>query len=106
MAALALVAVPVAEVAFAVVRRVRSHRSLLAGDRGHPYDRLVDRGWPVLAASGAYIATAAVVTAGVVVASHRASMAAAVVVDGAAAVLLVAGALATGAITPDQEART
>ena len=106
VAALALVAVPVAEVAFAVVRRARSHRSLLAGDRGHPYDRLVDRGWPVLAASGAYIATAAVVAAGVVVASHRASMTAAVVVDVAAAVLLVAGALATGALTPDQEART
>ncbi len=33
-------------------------------------------------------------------------MTAAVVVDVAAAVLLVAGALATGAVTPDQEART
>ena len=46
VAAFALVALPAAEVAFAVVRRLRGRRSLLAGDRGHPYDRLVDRGWP------------------------------------------------------------
>ncbi len=51
VAALALVALPVAEVAFAVVRRARGRRSLMAGDRGHPYDRLVARGWPRPAAS-------------------------------------------------------
>ncbi len=106
VATLALVAVPAAEVAFAVLRRVRGHRSLLAGDRGHPYDRLVDRGWPVLAASGAYVAVAAVVAAGVVVAVHRATMTAAVIVDVAAALVLVAGALATGALTPDRRTRT
>ena len=39
--ALALLAVPVAEVACAIVRRRRSGRSLLAGDRAHPYDLLV-----------------------------------------------------------------
>ena len=55
VAALALVAVPAAEVAFAVVRRLRGGGSLMTGDRGHPYDRLVARGWPRLAASGAYI---------------------------------------------------
>jgi UDP-GlcNAc:undecaprenyl-phosphate GlcNAc-1-phosphate transferase len=106
VAAMALVAVPVAEVAFAVLRRARAHRSLLSGDRGHPYDRLVDRGWPVLAASGTYVAVAAVVAAGVVVAVHRDSTTAAVVVDLAAASILVAGALATGALTPDRGART
>ena len=39
--ALALLAVPVAEVACAIVRRRRSGRSILAGDRAHPYDLLV-----------------------------------------------------------------
>ena len=50
--------VPAGEVAFAVVRRRRGHRSLLAGDRGHPYDRLVARGWPVLRPALAYIGLA------------------------------------------------
>jgi UDP-GlcNAc:undecaprenyl-phosphate GlcNAc-1-phosphate transferase len=104
VAALALLSVPAGEVAFAVVRRARGRRSLLAGDRGHPYDRLIDRGWPVPAASGAYVGAAAVVAAGVVVAVHRGSMAAAVAVDVVTGVLLVAGALATGALTPDRQA--
>ena len=101
LAALAMVAVPSGEVAFAVVRRARSHRSLLAGDRGHPYDRLVDRGWPVMAASGAYIGLAAVLAATAVVAVHAASLTAAVVADAVAVVLVVAGALGTGALSPD-----
>jgi UDP-N-acetylmuramyl pentapeptide phosphotransferase/UDP-N-acetylglucosamine-1-phosphate transferase len=41
------VAVPVADTAVAIVRRARARRPLLAGDRGHIYDQLVDRGWPV-----------------------------------------------------------
>jgi UDP-GlcNAc:undecaprenyl-phosphate GlcNAc-1-phosphate transferase len=106
LAALALVAVPVAEVAFAVVRRSRGHRSLMAGDRGHPYDRLVARGWPRPAASLAYIVAQAVLAAGVVVAVHLGSLTAALAVDGAGAALLVASAAATGALRPDQEART
>ena len=106
VAALALVAVPSAEVAFAVIRRVRSRQSLVTGDRGHPYDRLVQRGWPVASASGAYIVTTALVAAGVLVAVHLASMTAAVAVDAAATLLLVIGAAATGALSPDEEART
>jgi UDP-N-acetylmuramyl pentapeptide phosphotransferase/UDP-N-acetylglucosamine-1-phosphate transferase len=106
VAALALVAVPAAEVAFAVVRRARSGRSLMAGDRGHPYDRLVARGWPVLAASGVYTAVAALVAAAVVVAVHQASIVASVLVDVAAALVMVAGAFATGALTPDHRAPT
>ncbi len=105
-AALALVAVAVAEVAFAVVRRVRGRRSLMTGDRGHPYDRLVDRGWSRSAASLAYVAMEAILAIGVVVAAHLTSMTAAVVVDAGAAVLLVLSAVATGALTPDTEART
>ena len=101
VAALALVAVPVAEVAFAVVRRARSGRSVLAGDRGHPYDRLVARGWPALSASLAYVTVEAVLAVGVVIAVHLRSTAAAVILDVAAAAVLVALALASGALTPD-----
>jgi UDP-GlcNAc:undecaprenyl-phosphate GlcNAc-1-phosphate transferase len=102
LATLAMVAVPAGEVAFAVVRRTRGHRSLLAGDRGHPYDRLVDRGWPVMAASGAYIGVATVLAVVAVVAVHRASLTAALVADAAALVLVVAGGLGTGALSPDR----
>ena len=102
-AVLALVAVVVAEVAFAVVRRARGRRSLMAGDRGHPYDRLVARGWPGPAASGAYVAIEAILAAGTLLAIHRHSLTAAVVLDAAAALLLVALAGATGALTPDDE---
>lgn len=41
---LALVAVPVVDTAVAVIRRARAGRPLFAGDRGHIYDQLVDRG--------------------------------------------------------------
>ena len=106
-AVLALVAVVVAEVAFAVVRRARGRRSLMAGDRGHPYDRLVARGWPGPAASGAYVAIEAILAAGTLLAIDRHSLTAAVALDAAAAVLVVALAGATGALTPDdEEART
>ena len=42
---LLFVAVPVADTAVAIVRRARARRPLFAGDRGHVYDQLVDRGW-------------------------------------------------------------
>jgi UDP-GlcNAc:undecaprenyl-phosphate GlcNAc-1-phosphate transferase len=106
VAALALVAVPAAEVAFAVVRRLRGDTSLTAGDRGHPYDRLVARGWPRPAASGAYVAVEAVLATGAVAAVHAGVIAGAVGVAVGAAALVVAGALATGAFTPDAGAAT
>jgi UDP-GlcNAc:undecaprenyl-phosphate/decaprenyl-phosphate GlcNAc-1-phosphate transferase len=105
-AALAVVAIPVGEVAFAATRRLRGHSSLMAGDRGHPYDRLVDRGWPRPAASLAYIGMEAVLVAAAVIAVHLRSMAASLAVDAGAAVLLVASAVATGALAPDHESRT
>lgn len=43
-AALLLVGVPVADTSVAIVRRLRAGHPLFAGDRGHVYDRLVDRG--------------------------------------------------------------
>lgn len=101
IATLAIVAVPAAEVAFAVLRRLRGGGSLMTGDRGHPYDRLVARGWPRPAASGAYAATEAVLAAGAVAAAHAGAVGAAVGVALVAAGLLVAGAAAAGALAPD-----
>lgn len=100
-AVLALVAVPAAEVAFALVRRLRGRRSVLAGDRGHPYDRLVDRGWPRPAASLAYIGTQAVIAGAAVAAALWGTTTIAVVVDLAVAALLVTLAALTGSLTPD-----
>jgi UDP-GlcNAc:undecaprenyl-phosphate/decaprenyl-phosphate GlcNAc-1-phosphate transferase len=104
LAALALVAVPCAEVAFAVLRRARAHQSLLHGDRGHPYDRLVRRGWPAPAASLAYIAAEVVVGAAAIAAALLGSPQAVIAVDVAVALLLVACAGLTGALRPDQDA--
>jgi UDP-GlcNAc:undecaprenyl-phosphate GlcNAc-1-phosphate transferase len=101
VAALALVAVPAAEVAFALIRRRRGHLPLLAGDRGHPYDHLVARGWPPLTSSLAYVALATILAIGAVVAARLGSITAAVMVDVAAAGLLVIAAASTGALTPD-----
>jgi UDP-GlcNAc:undecaprenyl-phosphate/decaprenyl-phosphate GlcNAc-1-phosphate transferase len=106
IAALALVAVPAAEVAFAIVRRLRGGGSLLTGDRGHPYDRLVARGWPRLAASASYVVVEAVLAGGAVTAAHAGAVPAAVCVALVAAGLLVAGAAAAGALTPDAGATT
>lgn len=101
VAVLALVAVPAAEVAFAIVRRLRGGASLVAGDRGHPYDRLVARGAAPLVASAAYVAAEALLAAGAVAAARAGSVAGAVTVAVAAAGLLLAGAAAAGALAPD-----
>jgi UDP-GlcNAc:undecaprenyl-phosphate GlcNAc-1-phosphate transferase len=42
-----LVAVPLADVAIAIVRRFLAKRPLMLGDRSHVYDQLADRGWSV-----------------------------------------------------------
>ncbi len=104
VAALAVVALPAAELAFAVVRRLRGRTSLLSGDRGHPYDRLVMRGWPRTGASLAYIAVEAVIGLGAVAVAHHLGLAAVIAVDAVAAVALVAMAAATGALSPDHGA--
>jgi len=71
VAALCAVGVPAAELAFAVVRRVRGRSSLTQGDRRHPYDLLAASGWSVPAAAGAYIVAEAVVAVPAVVLAHR-----------------------------------
>ncbi len=95
-----LLVVPVAEVACAVVRRWRGGRSLLAGDRAHPYDLLVARGWSRTRASAVYIGIEVVVVASVTVLGHS-SMVNAVTLDvAAAAVVLTAAALVGGMGNP------
>jgi UDP-GlcNAc:undecaprenyl-phosphate GlcNAc-1-phosphate transferase len=103
VAALALLAVAVAEVVCAIVRRRRGGHPLLSGDRGHPYDRLVARGWSRTTASASYIAVevAVAVAVGLTVLVGHASMAAALGLDGAvAAAVLIGGALAGGMADP------
>jgi UDP-GlcNAc:undecaprenyl-phosphate GlcNAc-1-phosphate transferase len=46
-AAVLFVGVPVGDTVIAILRRIRAHRPVLQGDRGHVYDQLVDRGWSV-----------------------------------------------------------
>ena len=102
VATMALVALPAAELAFAVIRRRRGRQSIVAGDRGHPYDRLVARGWSRPAASLTYVAVEAALATGVVVAVHLVSLTLALAVDVIAAVVLVVGGLASGALVPDR----
>ena len=51
LGAVLFVAFPVAEVAFAVLRRARARVPLFAGDRGHLYDQMRQRGLPTGATS-------------------------------------------------------
>jgi UDP-GlcNAc:undecaprenyl-phosphate GlcNAc-1-phosphate transferase len=101
---LAVLAVPVAEVACAVVRRWRIHGRLLAGDRSHPYDLLVARGWSAVAASGAYVAAQGLIV--IVVASvDHASMTAALVVDASVTAAVLGTAALVGGLGKPAEAR-
>jgi UDP-N-acetylmuramyl pentapeptide phosphotransferase/UDP-N-acetylglucosamine-1-phosphate transferase len=106
VAGLLLVAVPAAEVLCAVVRRLRGRRSLVLGDRGHPYDRLVTRGWPVLGAGLVYIGAEVVLAAVAVAVAASRSVVPAVVAAGAVAVVLPLLAAVTGVLTPDAGADT
>lgn len=105
LASLLVVAIPAAEVTFALVRRRRSGRSIVDGDRGHPYDRLVSRGWTTKRAAAAYVATAlGLGTAGVVVSkSKTASLPAATVVVVAATMLGVAAATSLLQPSPEEQ---
>ena len=103
VAALLPAAVPAAEVAFAVVRRARAGAPLLSGDRRHPYDLLVARGWSAGRAAGLYAALAAALGVAAVVAAGVHSLAAALAVAAAGALALVAGAARCGALDPGDE---
>lgn len=99
--ALALLVVPTAEVLCAIVRRRRSRLPLLAGDRAHPYDLLVDRGWSRTASSAAYVVAELVIVAVVCIAveAGNISLAVALGIDAAVAVLVVVGAGLVGALS-------
>jgi UDP-GlcNAc:undecaprenyl-phosphate GlcNAc-1-phosphate transferase len=107
VAALALLAVAVGEVVCAIIRRRRSHQSLLSGDRGHPYDRLVAGGWSPTVASATYIVAevAVAVAVAVVVLVGHTSMAAAVGLDGVVAVAVLGGGALAGGMTAPSEPR-
>ena len=94
--ALLFVGVPVADTAVAIVRRARARRSLLRGDRGHVYDQLVDRGWPVRRTVVVFVAVQAALTAAGVGIAHLSAGAAAA---SAAAVIGVTGLSAIAAFT-------
>jgi UDP-GlcNAc:undecaprenyl-phosphate GlcNAc-1-phosphate transferase len=99
--ALALVILPAAELAFAIIRRWRAGASLLAGDRDHPYDQLVRRGWTKTSAVAAYAAAALTLTALGVVASKVKTPIAIVIVSAAVLILLVVG-WQSGFMTPER----
>jgi UDP-GlcNAc:undecaprenyl-phosphate GlcNAc-1-phosphate transferase len=103
VAGLIVVAIPAAEVLFAVVRRLRSRQSLVLGDRGHPYDRLRAAGWPVLAASALYAGIGIALAAVALVVARPAHATAAVVAAVVVALALLAAAAATGVLSPVPE---
>lgn len=95
-----LVAVPVTDTAVAILRRRLAGRPLLAGDRSHVYDQLVDRGASRPAAVARMVAAQTVLAGLGVAAAHRSAPVAwtvLVLTTGILAVLVVRG----GFLTPD-----
>ncbi len=103
VAGLLLVAVPAAEVAFAVVRRLRSHSSVVTGDRGHPYDRLVKKGWTPSAAAMAYVSTELALAIACVLSARSGKVSVPLATSGAVAAIMLAVAAASGMLDPDSE---
>jgi len=103
VASLLLAAVPVAEVAFAVVRRRRAGSALFAGDRGHPYDRLVRRGWSRSAAAGVYVAAEAALAGVALAAARSRSQATPLVLAAAVTAGLFGLAAVTGMLEPEPD---
>jgi UDP-GlcNAc:undecaprenyl-phosphate GlcNAc-1-phosphate transferase len=102
-ASLLLVVIPVAEIAFAVVRRLRSGQSMLLGDRSHPYDRLVRRGWTALAASLLYVAVEVLLVGSAVLVSRVHAVVPAITTVACVALGCVCVAGALGAFRPERE---
>jgi hypothetical protein len=104
VASLGLVALPVGEVLFAVVRRLRARQSVTSGDRRHPYDLAVARGWPRGMAALAYVAAEAVLATAAVGVSHARTLAGPVAAVAVTAVVLTGVAVACGALSPGPRA--
>lgn len=101
-----VITLPVAEVCFGVVRRVRRRRSFARGDRRHPYDLAVARGWTATTAAAAYVAAEVVLVGIAIGASKAADVAVPIVagVVGAAMLAILAGII--GALDAGREGRT
>ena len=105
VASLVIVAVPVAEVVFAVARRLRSRQSITTGDRRHPYDLAVERGWGRGVVALVYIGAEAVFSGAALGVSGGRSIVGPVALVIFTAALLVAvggrcGALSAGPAVP------
>ena len=96
---LVIVALPVAEVVFAVVRRIRSRQSVTSGDRRHPYDLAVQRGWSRGTAALGYMGGEVVLCAVALGASRAHSLALPVAAAVVSAVVLVLVGAAMGALS-------
>lgn len=97
---LTLVLLPLAEVALALVRRSQVHMSPLLGDRQHPYDQLVRRGWSHPAAVAAYAVTTLLLgITGVAAVSLRSVLA--LTALGSAVLALAALSLIARLVSPD-----
>ncbi len=68
---LLVLGLPIADVAWQIVRRWRSGHSLFVGDRGHLHHRLYDRGWPPRRIVLLYVGWAAVMGTLALVVSSR-----------------------------------
>lgn len=99
LGSLPMVACPAGEVIVAVLRRGRSRARLLAGDRRHVYDQLVDGGWSANRAVVIVVLVQAFLGA-VAVGATQLSAAAAGVVAGASAVALLGMCAALGFLSP------
>jgi UDP-GlcNAc:undecaprenyl-phosphate GlcNAc-1-phosphate transferase len=94
--AVLFVAVPMADTAVAIVRRLRAGRSLTLGDRGHMYDQMVDAGWGLVAILAVFIAAqGALVGVGLAIGHLTAGVAVSITV----ALVLIVGALSIAAFT-------
>ncbi len=103
-AGLLLVAVPTGEILFAMIRRLRAGRSPFSGDRRHPYDLLVSRGWSVGSVALCYIGAQAALTILSVCTSASDSAIVPTVAAVVSAAVLSVAAYASGALRPDSEA--
>jgi UDP-GlcNAc:undecaprenyl-phosphate GlcNAc-1-phosphate transferase len=91
IASLLLVTMPAVELGFAVIRRARAGTSFLAGDRDHPYDQLLRRGWTGTGTVLAYVAIATLLAVAAVVASRTRTAIALALMAGCACLIIVLG---------------
>jgi UDP-GlcNAc:undecaprenyl-phosphate GlcNAc-1-phosphate transferase len=103
VASLLLVAVPAAEVAFAVVRRRRAHKSVVAGDRGHPYDRLVKGGWTPTAAAMTYVSAELALGIAALLSARSRKVSVPAATAGVVAAIMLTVAALSGVLDPDRE---